>query len=468
MTGAEATRPPDVRADIPPDLTGPPASEGGAPWMALLVLTMCFALAFTDRQILNLVVDHMKRDYLVSDKQIGFLLGPAFTITYVSVGLFAGFCADRLNRRNLLVVAGLIWSLATFASALAPNFETMVATRMLVGASEAFLFPSGMSLVADLFDRRRLPLATTIFLTAPYIGGGIALILGGIVIGQTEGMAPISLSFGVMRDWQVAIALVGVLGAIPILSLLLLREPGRAENAVAGEDLKTFGFWEGTIYMFKRWRFFIALFMAVSFNSVLLNTVPAWAPTMFIRQYGMDAQGIGVIYGTMILVLGIVAGLASPAVNSIFARNHADAPIRTTLIGPAILLAAGLGLVLAGSPTLALVCIAIITFGYVFPLPMAGTALQLASPPRLRGMASAYYFVIVSVIGVGIGPTLVPFTADNLLRDADNLNTAIAIVTIVCAIVCFVFMRVALGGFRIERGLAGKTAASRNETGVIK
>lgn len=269
MSGADVTRPhseailPEGRPDLPPDNSGIPVTGGGAPWLALFTLTMCFALAFTDRQILNLMVDHMKRDFVVTDKQIGFLL----------------------------------------------------------------------------------------------------------------------------------------------------------------------------------------------------NTVPAWAPTMFIRQYGMDPQWIGVIYGIMILVLGIVAGLASPAVNSIFARKHADAPMRTTLIGLAILLVAGISLLLAGSPMLALVSVAIITFGYVFPLPMAGTALQLASPPRLRGMAASYYFVIVSVIGVGVGPTLVPFTADNLLGDPDNLNTAISIVTIVCAVVCFAFMRIALGGFRIERAAVTNAAA---------
>ena len=418
------------------------------PWFALIILTLCYALAFTDRQILNLMVDPMKRDFGVSDKQIGFLLGPAFTITYVSLGLFAGYCADRMNRRNILITAGCIWSLATLAASMAVDYQSMVITRLTVGAAEAFLFPSGMSLVAELFDRRRLPTATTIFLTAPYIGGGFALIAGGLVLGQTAGMAPITLPFGIMRDWQVAIALVGALGGISILLLALIAEPERGGQAQSADDMRKFSFWEGTRYIFSRWRFFIMFFMGISLVTVLLNAVPAWAPTMFTRQYGMDPQSVGVIYGLLILCVGIIAGLSSPLVNKLLATRYADSTMRTVLAGPLILLVLGAMLIMTESPGLAILCVAFITFAYVLPLPMAGVSLQLATPPRLRGLSAAYYFVITSAIAAGLGPMMVPLTADYVLHDENNLNTAIGIVILACAAFALLFLRVALSSFR--------------------
>jgi MFS family permease len=370
------------------------------------------------------------------------------------VGLFAGYCADRFSRRNLLVFAGSLWSLATVATAFANSYETIVITRMLVGASEAFLFPSGMSLVAEMFDKRRLPVATTIYLTAPYIGGGLALIIGGIVVGYTGNMAPLHLPIGVMHGWQVPIAIVGVIGALPILALLAIPEPRRGVLAAAGDDLRQFGFWEGTAYMARRWRFFVMFFLGISFISILLNAVPAWAPTMFIRQYGMAPRNVGLLYGVLVLVIGIFAGICSPLFNRLLARRYADAPMRTVLTGPVMLIGCGLLLQLASSHWLALGCIALITFGYVFPLPMAGVALQLATPPRLRGLSAAYYFVIVSVIAVGTGPMLVPLVATNFLHDAKRLSTALGIVTVGCEIVAFALLWMAFRGFRIERGLA--------------
>lgn len=453
------SHPASVAFPVPTEAMAPPAADAGgvlAPraWLALTILTACFAFAFTDRQILNLMVDSMRRDFGISDKQVGFIMGPAFTITYTAVGLFAGYCADRFNRRNLLIFAGLLWSVATVATSVANNYETIVATRMLVGASEAFLFPSGMSLVAEMFDKRRLPTATTIYLTAPYIGGGLALIIGGIVIGYAGDMPPIELPIGVMHGWQVAIAIVGVIGAIPILALFAIPEPQRGALATPDDDLRQYGFWEGTLYMARHWRFFVMFFLGISFVSILLNTVPAWAPTMFTRQYGMAPRDVGLVYGVLVLVIGIVAGACSPLFNRVIARRYPDAPMRTVLVGPVLLLVFGILLQFASGATVAMGCIALITFGYVFPLPMAGVSLQLATPPRLRGLAAAYYFVIVSVIAVGVGPMLVPMVTDYVLHDATRLNGAIGIVTIACEIVAFALLFVAWRGFRIERGLA--------------
>lgn len=424
-------------------------------WAALAILTASYAFAFTDRQILNLVVDPMKRDLGISDKQVGFLMGPAFTITYVAVGLFADYCADRRNRRNLLVLAGILWSAATIATALAGNYHTMIVTRLIVGASEAFLFPSGMSLVAEMFDRRRLPIATTIYLTAPYIGGGLALIIGGIVIGYTGQTGLIVLPFAVMHGWQVAVAVVGLLGAVPILLLLTIPEPRRGALALAGDDLRRFGFWEGTAFMLKRWRFYVMLFLGVSFISILLNSVPAWAPTMFIRQFGMSAHNVGLIYGVLVLTIGVLAGLCSPLFNRLLAKRYFDAPMRTVLVGPAMLIVFGVLLQVARDERFAMACVALITFGYVFPLPMAGVSLQLATPPQLRGLSAAYYFVTVSVIGVGIGPILVPFATADLLHDETRLNTAIGIVTVGCEIIALVLLWFAFRGFSAERRSQG-------------
>src|SRR5690606_3749284 len=62
--------------------------QGGLPldgfhaWQGLLLLTLAYVLAFVDRQILNLLVDPVKRDLLLSDTQVSLLQGIAFTATY--------------------------------------------------------------------------------------------------------------------------------------------------------------------------------------------------------------------------------------------------------------------------------------------------------------------------------------------------------------------------------------------------
>lgn len=425
--------------------------------IALLLLTACYSLAFVDRQILNLMIEPMKRDFGITDAQAGFILGPAFSITYTGLGLFAGFCADRFSRRNLLLGAGVLWSVGSVATAFAHDYQSMILTRMMVGASEAFLFPAGMSMVADLFPPRRLPAATTTFLISPYLGGGLSLILGGMILGQTSHLGALALPpIGTMRGWQITLAIVGILGLLPVLALLLIREPSRQSPEAGGDGERRFGFFEGVAYMARRWRFFAMYFLGMAAVSLMLNTVPAWAPTLLTRKFGMNPAEVGAQYGGMVLVFGLAGAICSPFVNGWLARRYADCPMRTALMGPLLVALAGAALLFAQGRVSVLVCLALITFGYASCLPMAGSSLQLATPPLLRGEAAAFYFVIVGILAMGVGPMLVPLTTEYVLHDPRMIGEALGIISILFGLSAFALLSVALHGFRVERGIAAE------------
>lgn len=418
-----------------------------ANWRGLLIIASCYALAFTDRQILNLMVEHMREDFGINDAQVGFLLGPAFSLSYTALGLLAGYLADRRNRRNLLVFAGAVWSLATIASGFASSYETMIATRVMVGASEAFLFPSCMSLVADLFDRRRLPLATTVFLICPYIGGGVAMIAGGLIVGLTADMPPIDLVIGTLRNWQVSLVVMGVVGAFPVLLLLTIEEPARARSDEQGQDAQTFTFWEGTLYMLRRWRFFLFFFVGVVFICLMLHGVPSWSPTIFIREYGMTAREVGLSYGILTLVCGIGGGLSAPVIERWLAKRYPDSTFRVVMIGPAIMAAAAIALWFAANPLATFIFVGLISVGYCMALPMAGVSLQLATPPRLRGQVASFYFVALNLFGLGFGPLLVPWTAEAIFGDPRAIAKSISVATVSTTAVAIVLLYIARGEF---------------------
>ncbi|MEA3001863.1 MAG: hypothetical protein QOH81_651 [Sphingomonadales bacterium] len=418
------------------------------------MMTACYSFAIVDRQILNLLVEPMKHAFAATDPQIGLLLGPAFTLSYTALGIPGGWCADRFNRRRIVIIAGTIWSLGTLGAAFARSYDALLVTRVIVGASEAFLFSSGMSLIADLFERRRLPLATSIFLLAPYIGGGLSLILGGILLDATIKLPPLAVGpLGAIQGWQMTFAIVGLLSLLPVLGLTFLREPSRTAALEADEQDRRYGFVEGLMYLARRWRFYAMFYFGMAGSSLVLNTVPAWAPTFLIRRFGMSSTDIGLHYGVLVLIFGLSAGITAPLVNAWLARRYPDSTMRTVLIGPAVAVAAALLLMLAGTKWGAIACLALVTFGYSFPLSMAGASLQLATPPRLRGLASSFYFVIVGLIGLGLGPVLVPFVSGTLLHDPHRIGEALAIVAILFSAVALILLSVALRSFRIERDL---------------
>jgi len=65
------------------------------------------------------------------------LAGPLFTVIYVFAGVPVGMWADKANRRNILLIALLTWSIATALMGAATAYWHLVLLRALQGLGEA-------------------------------------------------------------------------------------------------------------------------------------------------------------------------------------------------------------------------------------------------------------------------------------------------------------------------------------------
>lgn len=157
-------------------------------WYVAALLAMSYAVAFIDRQVLNLLVDPIKGDLGLTDTQISLIQGLAFASAYVSMGFVFGRLADRTNRRNLLIIGVTLWCASTVLCGFVSDFLGLFVARAGVGAAEACLLPAGWSLLADYFSRDKLPRAMSIFLLGPFVGGGLALIFGGLTVKHVAGL----------------------------------------------------------------------------------------------------------------------------------------------------------------------------------------------------------------------------------------------------------------------------------------
>lgn len=448
--------------DIAPVADADAARQGGNNWFAVVALTVVYSFAFVDRQIFNMLVTPIKAQFGVSDLEMGYLLGPAFILSYVALGLPAGWCVDRFNRRNLLFGAGLLWGMGTMAGGLAHSYEGLFVSRLIVGASEALVFPAGLSFIADLVERRRLPLATSAFVLAPAIGGGFALLCGGLVLDWAERHGPFALpAIGETSAWQATLLLIGAIGMVPVLLLAFVPDRFR-RLPVARQDREVeYGLIDGTRYILRRGRFYLAFFFGIAMSSMVMLTISAWAPTYLSRDFGMTPGEIGRTYGTLVLIFGIAGGIASPMLNAIVARRRPlDSTMRVVLYGPMVLVPVAVTLMFVHQRGLALGCLALLTFAFNFPLSMAGASLQVATPPRLRGVASAWYFIVGSLIGYGVGPTVVPIIADKVLGNPDEIGFAMAAAASLFGICAFALLRLALAGYQEERAASATPASS--------
>jgi len=162
------------------------------------VLTLVYVFNFLDRQIVSILAERIKDDLGISDAQIGFLYGTAFAVFYAVFGIPLGRLADVWDRRRLIAIGLAFWSTATALSGFARTFGQLAAARIGVGVGEASASPAAFSLLSDVFPPARRATALAIYSSGIYIGAGLGLGLGGLIVDRwdrafTAGAAPLGL-----------------------------------------------------------------------------------------------------------------------------------------------------------------------------------------------------------------------------------------------------------------------------------
>lgn len=399
-------------------------------WYALGLLILAYVVAFIDRGILALLIEPIKHDLGLSDLQMSWLLGPAFGIFYVTLGLPIGVLADRSSRRNLLMAGVVLWSLATAACGFARGFLQLFVARVFVGVGEATLSPTALSLISDLFSRADAMRAVTFFAMGQSIGAGLAFLLGGQLVIAVSGASNVAWPVvGVLAPWQLAFIAVGVPGLLVAALLLTIREPvRRGYSAESSGRPGTLG--SALRYMRARPGVFGALMLGNSVVTVIGYSY-FWVPSMLSRTWGMSSGAAGVAYGAVLAIggpIGIVLG--ARLVKVLYTKGRADAPFLVFLgsLSAGVLAASLMPLMPSSNAMLAML------FPAMLALAMAsGTstaAVVHVAPAEFRAQISAAHLLVISLAGLFLGPTSVAFLTDVVWRDEAAVRYSLAVVAV--------------------------------------
>ena len=209
-------------------------ADGAAPlpeasrysWYVLGVLVVVYILNFIDRQILSILAVDIKADLGLTDGDMGFLGGAAFAVFYALFGIPLGRLADNWSRVKLLSIGLALWSVMTALSGFARNQAQLTVARMGVGVGEATASPTAYSLISDYFPKRQRATALAIYSSGLYIGGGVSLFIGALIVKGWNDAYPGGGPLGLV-GWQAAFLAVGLPGLLVALWVATLREPVR-------------------------------------------------------------------------------------------------------------------------------------------------------------------------------------------------------------------------------------------------
>ncbi len=115
----------------------------------------------------------------------------------------------------------------------------------------------------------------------------------------------------------------------------------------------------------------------------------------------------------------------------LYRRGFKDAHLRVIRLNAILLLPLFVGMALA--PTLA-IALGLMMLGMLLGTihgGVAGAALQLITPNRLRARMVALYFLVANLVGLGLGPTLIALVTDLGFHNDADLRYSLAIVTAV-------------------------------------
>ena len=141
------------------------------PWFLVGILWFVALLNYLDRQMLSTMKPSMMVDIaeLTKAENFGRLMA-VFLWIYAFMSPVSGLIADRLNRKWLIVSSLFVWSGVTLAMGYAHSFSQLYVLRAIMGVSEAFYIPAGLSLIADYHQGKTRSIAIGIHTTGIYLG----------------------------------------------------------------------------------------------------------------------------------------------------------------------------------------------------------------------------------------------------------------------------------------------------------
>jgi MFS family permease len=395
-----------------PKATGPQASPNtpnkGVTWWPLAVLVAINVLNFYDRQVAGAVVEPVRKEFSLSDTQIGFL-NTVFTVLYGIVSLPLGRLADTTSRKKLLAVGVTVWALFTASSKWIQSYAFLVVSRLGVGIGEATAAPTATSWIGDLYPAKGRSKPLALFMLGVPVGGALSFFFSG----------PIAHRLG----WRAAMLVAAAPGLVLVPLLLMLHEPERGaseRNVSAGS---------GSIWQVLR----VPTFWWIAISGALVNfnlyAVGVFLPAFFGRIHHMNVAQAGITTGVVYAIGGIAGGsLAGIWGDRVVHRGRSG---RMLVAAVAAFLAAPLAYfgIKQGYGHLVL-AVALITVAYGLLNMYYGlvyASIQDIVPPALRGTGMAIYFLVMYLLGASWGSVVVGGLSDRFARRAASAAGAASV-----------------------------------------
>ena len=353
-------------------------------WLMVVLLLPVALLNYLDRQLVATMQKSIigSVDDLKTQAQWGHLLA-WFKWTYALASPFAGYVADRFGRRHVIALSLFVWSADTWATAHATSYDQLLATRAIMGLSEAFYIPAALALIADHHGSATRSRAVGLHQIGIYIG---------VMLGSLGGYVADDPALG----WRWAFTGLGLLGVVYAFPLWWwLRDTPRARPAEAPRAFAAVGDLLGN-------RDFRLLLLYFTLPALAGWVVRDWMPSVLQKELGLTQGLAGVSAVVWWQGAAIVSALGGGWLADRWMRRSPRGRQQVSALGMSLIVPALLGVgIVIGQGSLNLAIAFLVLFGLGWGLFDSNNMPILAQIARPDQRATGYGLMNMASISCG-------------------------------------------------------------------
>lgn len=245
--------------------------------LILFLLFLGWAIGNFDRYFINYAILSITEDLQLDAARTGLILS-SFFAGYALMQIPAGWLADKLGSRKVLIVSVLMWSIFTALTGVVWSMTSMIAIRFLFGIGEGGFQPSASKLISQTFPSSKRAWAMSVMLSS---GGIMALIVPILSVYMLSSIG-----------WRFSFVLLGGIGIIiTALYWYAIKIPIdlQEDNAINAPETNQQGVFMQLIKTPLMINLFIAYYSIYAINWGLAT----WLPTYLVNVRGLDLISLG-------------------------------------------------------------------------------------------------------------------------------------------------------------------------------
>jgi len=299
-------------------------------WLVVGLLCVVGCLNYLDRVMITTMRQSIIQSVRMTDAQFG-LLTSVFLWVYGLLSPLAGYLADRFSRSRIIIISLFVWSLMTWLTAHATTFNGLLATRALMGISEACYLPAALALITDYHKGNTRSLA-------------IGIHMAGVMVGQSLGF--LGGWIAEKHQWTDAFIVFGGIGIVYSIVLIFFLRDAKNKTQFTESDQSDISFSSAIKNLFSK-KSFILLLIFWGLLGVVGWMILGWLPTYYKEQFNLS-QTIAGLYATGYMYPLSMAGVI---VGGYFADRWSKKNNKSRILVPVIGLCIAAPAVFAASAT---------------------------------------------------------------------------------------------------------------------